>query len=51
MRVTVIRASVLFLVGVSTQFPLRGGRYALVGVGALLLAIAAAEILTLPTAP
>jgi hypothetical protein len=50
-RVTVILASVLFLVGVSTQFPLRGGRYALVGVGALLLAFAAAEILTLPTAP
>ena len=33
-RTTVFLASVLFLVGISTHFPLRSGRYALVGLGA-----------------
>jgi hypothetical protein len=33
----VFLASVLFLVGISTQFPLRGGRYALVALGAVLV--------------
>jgi hypothetical protein len=36
-RATVILASVLFLVGISTQFPLRRGRYALISVGVVLL--------------
>jgi hypothetical protein len=36
-RVTVFLASVLFLVGISTQFKVRGVRYALVGVGAAML--------------
>src|SRR5436190_351646 len=50
-RVTVILASVLFLVGVSTQFPLRGGRYALVGLGAVLLIISFVQLLQLPGPP
>ena len=33
------RADWLYAVGISTQFPIRGGRYALVGVGAVLLII------------
>jgi hypothetical protein len=50
-RVTVILASVLFLVGISSHFPLRGVRIGLVGVGAALLLFAAVEILTLPGPP
>ncbi len=50
-RVTVILASVLFLVGISTQFPLRGVRYGLISVGAVLLVFAAEQILTLPGPP
>src|SRR5829696_8077441 len=34
-RTTVFLATVLFLVGISTQFPLRGVRYGLVAVGAV----------------
>ncbi len=49
-RVTVILASVLFLVGISTHFKLRGVRLALVGVGAGLLIFAAGDLLTLPFA-
>jgi len=50
-RVTVILASVLFLVGLSTQFPLYGVRFALIGVGAALLIFAGILILTLPGPP
>ena len=50
-RVTVILASVLFLVGISTQFPIRGGRYGLVAVGALLLIVGVVSILALPPPP
>ncbi len=50
-RVTVILASVLFLVGISTQFSLRGVRYALIAVGAILLIFAAEQILSLPGPP
>jgi hypothetical protein len=50
-RSTVILASVLFLVGISTQFPLRGVRYGLIGVGALLLLFALEQILQLPGPP
>lgn len=47
-RVTVILASVLFLVGLSAHFPLASVRWGLVGLGACLLAFAAVEILQLP---
>jgi hypothetical protein len=50
-RVTVILASVLFLVGLSSHFPLAGVRWGLVGVGAALLLFAAVEILQLPRPP
>ena len=50
-RVTVILASVLFLVGISTQFPIRGIRYGLIGVGVALLLFAGEQILALPGPP
>ena len=50
-RTTVFLASVLFLVGISTRFPLRGGRYALVGLGAVLLAVSFVLLLQLPGPP
>ena len=50
-RVTVILASVLFLVGISSHFPLRGVRYGLLALGAGLLLFAAIEILSLPGPP
>jgi hypothetical protein len=50
-RVTVILASVLFIVGISSHFPLRGARYGLVALGAGLLIFAAIEILSLPGPP
>ena len=50
-RTTVFLASVLFLVGISTRFPVRGGRYALVGLGATLLVISFVLLLQLPGPP
>jgi hypothetical protein len=50
-RDTVFLATVLFLVGVSGHFPLRGGRYALVGVGGMLLVFSVIQLLALPGPP
>ena len=50
-RVTVILASVLFLVGISSHFPVRQGRYGLIAVGALLLVFAVVQLLGLPGPP
>jgi hypothetical protein len=50
-RVTVILASVLFIVGISSHFPLRSVRFGLVTVGAALLIFAAYELLLLPGPP
>jgi hypothetical protein len=50
-RVTVILASVLFIVGISSHFPLRKVRYGLVTLGTGLLIFAAIEILSLPGPP
>jgi hypothetical protein len=47
-RTTVILASVLFLVGISTHFPLRAVRYGLVVVGVTLLVLATIAIVRLP---
>jgi hypothetical protein len=47
-RITVILASVLFLVGLSSHFPLVSVRWGLVGLGACLVVFAAIEILQLP---
>ena len=50
-RVTVILASVLFLVGISGHFPLRRGRYALIAVGMVLLLFACQQLFSLPGPP
>ncbi len=50
-RDTVFLATVLFLVGVSGHFPLRGGRYALVAVGGMLLIFSVVQLLNLPGPP
>jgi hypothetical protein len=50
-RTTVFLASVLFLVGISTRFPLRGGRYALVALGGVLLIVSIVQLVQLPGPP
>jgi hypothetical protein len=50
-RDTVILASVLFLVGISTHFPLRGVRIGLITVAAALLIFGVVQILQLPGPP
>ena len=50
-RVTVILASVLFLVGISTHFPYRAVRFGLVIVGAALLIFAGVQLIQLPGLP
>jgi hypothetical protein len=50
-RTTVFLASVLFLVGISTQFPVRGVRYALVALGAALLVVSLLQLTQLPGPP
>ncbi|HXE99215.1 MAG TPA: hypothetical protein VN458_02605 [Solirubrobacterales bacterium] len=50
-RSTVFLASILFLVGISTRFPLRGGRYALVALGAVLLVVTIVQLTQLPGPP
>ena len=48
---TVILASVLFIVGISSQFPISAVRYGLVALGGALLVFGAVEILQLPGQP
>jgi hypothetical protein len=50
-RVTVFLASVLFLIGISTQFPVRGVRYALVGFGAVLLVLSLVQLTQIASPP
>jgi len=50
-RDTVFLASVLFLVGISSHFPLRGARYALIGVGCVILVFSIVQLLGLPGLP
>jgi hypothetical protein len=50
-RVTVFLASVLFLIGISTQFTTRGVRYALVGVGAVMLLISLVQLTQIASPP
>ena len=50
-RTTVFLAVVLFLVGISTHFPFRGVRYALVALGALLLLVSLIQLAQLPGPP
>jgi hypothetical protein len=50
-RITVFLATVLFLVGISSHFPVKGGRYALVGTGVVLLVYSIVQLLGLPGIP
>jgi hypothetical protein len=50
-RDTVYLATVLFLVGISSHFPLRAARYALIAVGSLLLVFSVSQLLGLPGPP
>jgi len=50
-RTTVFLASVLFIVGISTHFPIPGVRYGLVGLGALLLVLSLIQLAQLPGPP
>lgn len=50
-RLTVVLASILFLVGISTQFPLRGIRYGLIGLGVALLVLSIVQLSMLPLPP
>jgi len=50
-RTTVILASVLFLVGISTHFPLRGIRIGLIVIASALLVFGVVQILQLPGPP
>jgi hypothetical protein len=50
-RLTVVLASILFLVGISTHFPYRGARYGLVGLGIALLALSLIQLSGLPLPP
>lgn len=47
-RTTVFLASVLFLIGISTHFPLRGVRIGLVGVGCVVLIVSLVQLAQLP---
>ncbi len=50
-RTTVFLASVLFLIGISTHFPIRGGRYALIVVGLAVLVFSLVQLSQLPRPP
>jgi hypothetical protein len=50
-RLTVVLAAVLFLVGIGSRFPVRAARYGLVGVAAALLVVSIVELLSLPGPP
>jgi len=50
-RVTVFLASVLFLVGISTQFRVRGVRYALVAVGSAMLIASLVQLTQIASPP
>lgn len=50
-RLTVLLAAVLFLVGIGSRFPLRVARYGLGGIAAVLLAVSVVQLLGLPGPP
>jgi hypothetical protein len=50
-RLTVILAAVLFLIGIGSRFPFQPARYGLIGVAGLLLVVSAVELLGLPGPP
>lgn len=50
-RLTVFLAAVLFLVGISSHFPVRAARYGLLGMASLMLVFSVAQLLGLPGPP
>ncbi|HZO79294.1 MAG TPA: hypothetical protein VFB39_14730 [Solirubrobacteraceae bacterium] len=50
-RLTVLLAAVLFLVGIGSRFPIRIARYGLIGVAGALLVISVVQLLGLPGPP
>jgi hypothetical protein len=50
-RLTVLLAAVLFLVGISSHFPVLGGRYGLLGLAGALLVFSVVQLLGLPGPP
>ena len=50
-RTTVFLATVLFLVGISGHFRVRGARYGLVTVGVIMLTVAVVQLIALPKPP
>ena len=50
-RLTVLLAAVLFLVGIGSRFPLRAARYGLIGVASALLVVSVLQLLSLPGPP
>jgi hypothetical protein len=50
-RLTVLLAAVLFLVGIGSRFPARSGRYGLIAVAAGLLVVSVVQLLGLPGPP
>jgi hypothetical protein len=50
-RLTVLLAAVLFLVGIGSRFPLRSARYVLIAVAGALLLVSAIQLLGLPGPP
>ena len=50
-RTTVFLATVLFIVGISSHFPLRSARYGLIGLAAVLLVISVVQLVQLPRPP
>jgi hypothetical protein len=50
-RLTVLLAAVLFLIGIGSRFPVRLARYALIGTAAVILIVSAVQLLSLPGPP
>ncbi len=50
-RLTVLLAAVLFLVGIGSRFPARVARYGLIGVATVLLVVSVVQLLGLPGPP
>jgi hypothetical protein len=50
-RLTVLLAAVLFLVGIGSRFPVRVGRYGLISVAGIVLVVAVVQLFSLPGPP
>jgi hypothetical protein len=50
-KTTVYLAAILFLVGISTHFPVRIARYGLILLGGVLLSFSVVQLITLPKPP